>query len=943
MQTFYLSLLLMVSSSASSSSMDVVIIVAAPPHAFHNDTALTNHLDSAITLRLYCLYHRKTDVLTEKFRRAQLSADPVNTHTWSSLLRKLRTVRAISRGCNSEVVRAGHTQMRGTFFVTLQLLAIASCAPVYSFVGDPTNTAALSAAQLKAKNFVAQLTLSEKVNISTGVGWAFGLCVGNTPNVSRLNFTGLCLQDSPTGVRFADHASAFPAGLNAAQTWDVNLAYERALAMGDEFRKKGVHVALSPMMNMGRVAAGGRNWEGFGADPFLTSMMAVESVRGIQDNGVVATAKHYIANEQENMRTVSSSNIDDRTLHEFYALPFLYSVRAGVQAIMCSYNLVNNTYACENDHTINTVLKGQFGFKGYVMSDWAATHSTLPSIRGGLDMTMPGDKTFDSGDSYFGDTLIGLAGNDSTLLPRIEDMAERIMTPYFLFGQDTNFPPVTINSFHPELAPYNPVGGDHADIIRRVGAESHVLLKNTAGALPLTSNPSDFTHLYDFALYGLDAGGPLHGPNYDGCGDHGCVDGTVAQGWGSGTSNFPHLVSPLEAIQTRVKNNNQTLTWNVQCDWSPQKAINSARISGVALVFVHANSGEEYINVDGNVGDRNNLTLWNNGDELIRSVASVNPNTIVIIHAPGPVIMTEWIDHPNVTAVLFAGLPGQETGNALVDVLFGDVNPSAKLVFTVAKQRSDYGMDVQYAYPLKENEYAQINYNEGTLVDYRWFDAFNVTPQFPFGFGLSYTTFRYSNLRVRFLNFERQLTAGKINALPTVNLNTNDTSTPILNVTFTLENIGNYSGKEVAQLYISLPDGCGAPVKILKGFTKVFVLAKSSVTVTIPLYNLDFASWDTAAQAWLQYQGNYTIRVGTHSRDPNFLSSSLQFGSSPVPNLSRYVPTTSSTFTTSATQSTATASATDTRSAPPTASIYGSGAESIVAGLLVFVMALMMM
>jgi len=317
--------------------------------------------------------------------------------------------------------------------IAFTIIPIANCAV-------PPNDNDWNSAIQKAIAFISNLTNTEKVSLATGVGWQKGPCVGNTPAISRMNFTGLCLQDSPLGVRFALNVSAFPAAINVASTWNRSLMYERAAALGAEFRGKGAHVALGPMMNIARVPAGGRNWEGFGADPYLQGVASYESVLGIQSQGVMACAKHYIGNEQENFRTSSSSNIGTRTIYELYGWPFLRSVQAGVASVMCSYNKVNNSYACQNSFILNQILKTDFGFKGYVMSDWSATYSGVPSVNAGLDMTMPGDKTFGSGDSWFGPALVSAVQNKQVTQARLDDMAVRIMTPYFLLGQDQNFP-----------------------------------------------------------------------------------------------------------------------------------------------------------------------------------------------------------------------------------------------------------------------------------------------------------------------------------------------------------------------------------------------------------------------------------------------------------------------------------------------------------------------
>ncbi|KAG8836681.1 hypothetical protein FRB91_008539, partial [Serendipita sp. 411] len=251
-------------------------------------------------------------------------------------------------------------------------------------------------AYTKAKAAVAKLSLSEKVSLGTGVQWQRGHCVGNTAAISTINFPGLCLQDGPLGIRFADLVSVFPAGINAAATFNRDLIQQRGAALGAEFKAKGINVALGPAMNIARIPAAGRNWEGFGGDPYLNGEAAFQTIVGIQSNGVQACAKHYINNEQEKNRASASSEVDDRTEHEIYALPFLQSVRANVASVMCSYNKINGTYACGNDKTLNQILKTEFAFPGYVMSDWWA-QMDVGSVTKGLDMSMPGDTAYNSG------------------------------------------------------------------------------------------------------------------------------------------------------------------------------------------------------------------------------------------------------------------------------------------------------------------------------------------------------------------------------------------------------------------------------------------------------------------------------------------------------------------------------------------------------------------
>ncbi|KAJ5469507.1 beta-glucosidase A [Penicillium diatomitis] len=620
----------------------------------------------------------------------------------------------------------------------------------------------------KARDFVSQLTLLEKVNLTTGVGWQNGPCVGNTGSVPRLGFKGLCLQDSPQGVRFADYVSAFTSSQMAAATFDKTVLYERGVAMAQEHKGKGITVQLGPVAGpMGRAPEGGRNWEGFSPDPVLNGIAMAETIKGMQDTGVVACAKHYVGNEQEHFRQTGeaadhgyiiaesiSSNIDDRTMHEMYLWPFADAVRAGVGSFMCSYNQINNSYGCQNSHTLNKLLKSELGFQGFVMSDWQAQHSGVSSALAGLDMTMPGDTVFDSGFSFWGSNLTIAVLNGTVPEWRIDDMAMRIMAAYFKVGltiedqPDVNFNSWTFDTYgykyfyskqdYEKVNWHVDVRANHAKQIRETAAKGTVLLKNVNGALPLKQP-------HFVAVVGEDAGPNPKGPN--GCADRGCDEGTLAMGWGSGTTQFPFLVTPDSALQAKVLEYGGR--YESIFDNYDSSAI-SALVSqpdATCIVFGNADSGEGYITVDGNWGDRNNLTLWQNADEVIRNVSSLCNNTIVVLHTVGPVLLNDYYEHPNITAIVWAGLPGEESGNALVDILWGSVNPAGRTPFTWGKSREDYGTDVMYV-PNNGDQAPQQLFSEGIFLDYRHFDQAGIDPIYEFGHGLSYTTFSYTDLRV---------------------------------------------------------------------------------------------------------------------------------------------------------------------------------------------------
>ena len=534
----------------------------------------------------------------------------------------------------------------------------------------------------------------------------------------------------------------------------------------------------------------------FSPDPVLSGIAVAESIRGIQAAGVMACTKHYIGNEQEHFRqgappayltAAISSNIDDVTMHELYLWPFADAVRAGTASIMCSYNQLNNSYACQNSYLQNYLLKNELGFQGFVMSDWSAQHSGVSSALAGLDMTMPGDEGFDSGNSYWGTNLTIAVLNGTVPQYRLDDMCVRIVAGWYYVDRAShqvadapNFSSWTLDTFgnqhfyaqedYTQINYHVDVRGNHAQQIRNQAARGTVLLKNS-GALPLTGQEK-LT-----AVFGEDATENTLGPN--GCADRGCDMGTLAMGWGSGTANFPYLITPLEAIKAQVVGNGGAFEDSVDNYADSQVRALARRVhdvAGVCIVFANADAGEGYITVDGNEGDRNNLTLWQNGDAVIENVTSQCNNTVVVMHTVGPVLVDAWYQNPNVTAIIWAGIPGQESGNSITDVLYGKVNPGGKTPFTWGASRGDYGTDLLYE-PNSGTAAPQDDFTEGVFIDYRAFDQLGETPIFEFGFGLSYTTFSYSNLQVQAHGSRAYTpTTGNTPAAPTFGAISNNTA-----------------------------------------------------------------------------------------------------------------------------------------------------------------------
>ncbi|KAF3934129.1 Beta-glucosidase [Dactylellina cionopaga] len=629
----------------------------------------------------------------------------------------------------------------------------------------------------QAAKLVGDMEVTEKVNLTTGVGWSMGPCVGNTGSTKKIG--RLCLQDGPTGVRFADDITAFPAGVTVAATWSKYHMYARGKALGAEARAKGVNVILGPCMGpLGRFPVGGRNWEGFGSDPYLQGVASSITVEAIQSEGVIATAKHFIGNEQERFRQVPeahlqgwpnvteaiSSNIGDRTLHELYLWPFAESVRAGVGAVMCSYNQVNNSYACQNSYLLNGVLKDELGFQGFVMSDWLAHHSGVASALAGMDMSMPGDANlFLDGETWWGSSLTESVVNKTLPIERLDDMALRIVATWIKMGQHKDYPEVSFSSWTKlkdglvyqgtyagptdVVNDFVDVRANHSVIAQDIAAEGIVLLKNFNNtALPLDDKKLPRAVM----IFGSDAGPNPLGAN--GCVDRGCNNGTLGQGWGSGSVDYTYQITPLEAMQARLLGKRgarrPTIEYSLN-DYDLGRASRLAETPGAkCFVFVSADSGESYISNEGHLGDRNDLYLWHNGDALIKTVAAKCNDTVVVIHSVGAVVMEEWIDNPNVTAVLMAHLPAAESGSSLANILWGDIPPSGHLPYTIGKSLEDYG---PHGDILREPNarIPQDDFSEGLDIDYRYFDANGIEPRFEFGFGLSYTQFEYGNLTIQ--------------------------------------------------------------------------------------------------------------------------------------------------------------------------------------------------
>ncbi|KHN94331.1 Glycoside hydrolase, family 3 [Metarhizium album ARSEF 1941] len=738
---------------------------------------------------------------------------------------------------------------------------------------ETTGGSEWAAAYEKAKSLVAQMTLEEKVNITGGVNLETG-CSGSIYPNKRLNFPGMCVSDAGNGLRNTDFVNAYPAGIHVGTSWNKDLARRRGAAMGGEFRRKGVNVLLGPVVGPAwRVVRGGRNWEGFSVDPYLSGSLVAQTIQGVQNQGVQTSLKHYIANEQELNRNPDagveavSSNVDDKTMHEVYLWPFQDGVKAGTANIMCSYQRVNNSYGCANSKTLNGILKTELGFQGFVMSDWNAQHAGVATALAGMDMVMP------SGDQFWGRHLVEAVRNGSVPESRVTDMAIRILTPWYHFGQDAIFDKPGIGMPSDVRRPHEPIEGrDHNDLpVLLDGAiEGHVLVKNTKNTLPLKSprmlslfgysarsadslspGPGDLLiFLWRYGLTSLSLGDALSGlvPGQGSKVPNIAVNGTMMGGGGSGGATPAVFVAPYDAISMRAAQDDTAVFHDFGM---PAPAVVPSTDTCIVFGNAWAAEGQD------RPGLRDNFT-----DSLVKTVADQCNKTVVVLHNAGPRIVDGFVDHPNVTAIIFAHLPGRDSGTSLVKLLYGEAGFSGKLSYTVAKKESDYGHLLGPDEPGGQfAKFPQSNFTEGVYLDYKYFETHNITPRYEFGFGLSYTTFSLANLVIQRVNGGNSGEWPEGAIIPGGQADLFDN---IATVTVDVRNTGSMAGAEVPQLYVGIP---GGPAKQLRGFEKRFLAPGAAVSVDFPLTRRDLSVWDTTAQKWRLQRGQYNIYVGTSSRE----------------------------------------------------------------------------
>ncbi|KAL8349051.1 hypothetical protein RB598_002033 [Gaeumannomyces tritici] len=735
----------------------------------------------------------------------------------------------------------------------------------------------------KARELVSQMTFDEKENVTTGYQHSMNGCVGKGGSVPRLGFPGFCMSNAGNGVGGTEGVNAYPAALHVGASWNRQLAYDRALHMGREFKAKGANVALGPAVGpLGRVPKAGRNWEAPSNDPFLTGALTFETTRGLQES-VIACLKHIVGNEQETSRKPPrylghnhnqsvSSNIDDKTMHELYLWPFADAVRAGVGSVMCAYQRTNNSDSCQNSKVLNGLLKTELAFQGFVVSDWFAHQSGLASALAGLDVVMPVAPLWSKGN------LTIMVNNGSLPLERLDDMVVRAIAPWYKFGNPEmkhvgHGLPANLAAPHTFV---NARNKSSRSTIFQGAVEGHVLVKNVNNVLPLRDPGFISVFGYDavaqklntreragFSLWGRGMAGAHQHVNgteltmdmYDWffassveqteTGPEVALNGTLITGGGSGAAVGAYIDAPLDALQRQAYEDDTFIAWDVQ---SGTPDVNPA--SDACLVFINAQATEGW--------DRKNLTDAYS-DRLVEAVADQCANTMVVVHAAGIRLVDAWFDHPNVTAVILGHLPGQDSGRALVEVLYGRQSPSGRMPYTVAKQEKDYGSMLDPDFPSDDTPYyPQSNFTEGVYIDYKHFLKHNITPRFEFGFGLTYSSFEYSNLSVTVdAKASESLLPPRPGDISPGGLDSLWDEVAL--VTCTVTNAGNVTAAEVAQLYLGIP---GGPARVLRGFDKQLLDPGRSAVFTFPLTRRDVSTWDVVRQGWVLQRGRYGVFVG---------------------------------------------------------------------------------
>ena len=652
----------------------------------------------------------------------------------------------------------------------------------------------------RVSDLLSRLTLEEK----------FKLCSGrqmwHTKPIKRLGIKSFTMYDGPHGVR-PDRmgevkSTYFPSAICRAATWDPNLSYEFGKAIGEEVRELGAHMLLAPGINIQRTPMNGRTFEYQTEDPHLNKILAVATVKGIQSQKIAACVKHFICNNQETDRFTASSEVSERALQEIYLPAFKATVQdADAWSFMTCYNKVNGIYGSENFNLLRERLMDNWGFRGFTVSDWNATAytSTEGCVKAGLSLEMPTAKKLSK------KNLSKAFQEGKFSEETIDDNIKRLLRVMFLVGlfDDKRTLPRGYRNT-PE----------HQAISRKIAENGIVLLKNKESLLPL-----DINKLKKIAVVGPNLNFKLIEGEKIGRNE-------VLSGGGSSVNFPPYEITPLEGLKQKCKD-------RVEIIETPSKA-------DVTIIFAGLN---HELGMDAEGEDKHNFELPLDQIELIKNTVKQNPNTIVVLINGSPLAMNDWIHL--VPSVIEAWYGGMEAGKAIANVLFGDVNPSGKLPITFPKKLSDSPAHMsERTYPGVEKE---VFYDEGIYVGYRHFDKEQIEPLFPFGYGLSYTTFNYENIKIDKEKFSK-----------------NDTVT----VSVDIVNTGNRSGTEIIQLYVQdIESSADRPPKELKKFEKVKLEPNERNTVELNLNFCDFSFYDDSTHSWIVEPGTFNILLGSSSRD----------------------------------------------------------------------------
>jgi beta-glucosidase len=689
----------------------------------------------------------------------------------------------------------------------------------------------------RAALVLKEMTIDEKIQLLHGTGFK-GLSpisplaiysnggAGYVPGIPRLGIPAIQMSDAAYGVRCSGetgrYSTALPSNIGAASSWDPEAAYAYGALIGRELRAQGYNMSLGGGVNLAREPRNGRTFEYMGEDPILAGHMVASLIRGTQAQHVIGDIKHYAMNDQESGRKAINVNIDKRSMRESDLLAFEIGVHeANPAAVMCAYNRINGDYACENKYLLTDVLKKDWNYKGFVLSDWQGTHSTAKASAAGLDHEEPGE-------IFFGPTLKEAVQSGRVPTSELDDHVTRMLRSMFASG---------VIDDPPQKGVVDVLGG--LEISRKVEEQSIVLLKNESNQLPLGGAHA----VNSIAVIGAHADiGMISG------GGSAQVDppgGNAILPPGKGQTRWMEPVwfptSPLKAIRAKIPS--AKVQFDPGTDSSSAAAL--AKAADVAIVFAYQWESEEM--------DLPSLTLPEHQDDLIAAVAAANPHTIVVLETGGPVTMP-WAGQ--VSAILEAWYSGSDGGNALANVIFGEVNPTAKLPITFPRSDADLPHS-GVVLPPRESIASdgpdswkqiaaglpafQITYDEGLRVGYKWYDSEHKEVLFPFGFGLSYSTYSYSNLQV--------------------------TPGAKVRMSFTVANTSQRAGAEIAEVYAALPAAAAEPPKRLVGWSKVNLAPGESKEATVEIDPLYLSIFNVDQNAWQLVLGEYTFMVGGSSQD----------------------------------------------------------------------------